>query len=174
MKRVHTFTLVIDGDVGTPENIDALFEAGCDDATFSHGAMISYGDFDREASSILDALLSAIHAVESVPGLRVRRVDSDDLVTVADIAERLGRTRQSVYQLIKGERGAGDFPVPVANGRGKATAWSWADVAAWAGIDHDAEQELTISAVNAALTLRGARATLKARPIARLLRFAAA
>lgn len=168
----YSFTLVIDGDAGTVENIDALFDAGCDDATFSHSSAISYGDFDREAESLLEAVLSGIEAVESVESLRVRRVDSDNLVTVPEIAERLGRTRQSVYQLVNGERGAGDFPAAVSSTRAKAKVWDWTEVAAWAGIEHDPERASTIAAVNGALALRRAKSALDAKPLARLLHFA--
>jgi hypothetical protein len=170
----YAFTLLISGDAGTDERIDALFDAGCDDATFSHSATISYGDFDREAASLLDALLSAIRAVESVEGLVVRRVETDDLVTLPQIAERLGRTRQSVHQLVNGDRGEGDFPAPVASARGKGKVWDWADVAAWGDVAFDHERAETIAAVNGALSLRAARSTLTPRRVARLLRFAAA
>lgn len=172
--ETHSFTLVIAGDAGTDERIDALYEAGCDDATFTHSPTISYGDFDRPARSLLDALLSAIGAVESVEGLRVRRVESDDLVTVPQIAERLGRTRQSVYQLVNGDRGLGDFPAPVVSARGKGKVWDWAEVAAWADADFDSERAATIGAVNAVLALRAARATLSPKRLARLIAFAAA
>lgn len=170
----YTFTVVIDGDAGTDENIDALFDAGCEDATFSHSSAISYGDFDREAESLFDAVLSGIEAVESVGGLHVRRVKSDDFVTVPEIAERLGRTRQSVYQLVNGERGAGDFPAAVSSTRGKGKVWDWSEVAAWAGVDYDPERAATIAAVNGALALRSAKSSLDAKPLARLLHFAAA
>ena len=32
--KTYRFTIVIDGDSGTDDRINALFEAGCDDATF--------------------------------------------------------------------------------------------------------------------------------------------
>jgi hypothetical protein len=172
--ETYTFTLVIDGDAGSGDHIDQLFEAGCDDATFSHSSAISYGDFDREAESLLDALLSAVVAVESVDGLRVRRVESDDLVGVSEIAQRLGRTRQSIHQPIVGDRGAGDFPAAVSSARGRSKVWDWSEVALWAGADHDREVATTIAAVNAALALRRARTALAERPMARLMDFAAA
>jgi predicted DNA-binding transcriptional regulator AlpA len=172
--ETHSFTLVIDGGAGTDERIDALFDAGCGDATFSHSPAISYGDFDRDGESLLDAVLSAIEAVESVPGLRVRRLDSDDLLTVPALADRLGRTRQSVYQLIDGTRGAGHFPAPVSSARGRGKVWAWTEVAEWAGVDYDHTRAVTIAAVNGALSLRRARASLDGAPIARLLDFAAA
>ena len=44
------------------DRLDALFEAGCDDATFSTGGGVTFAAFDREAPSLLDAVLSAIEA----------------------------------------------------------------------------------------------------------------
>src|SRR5680860_105368 len=70
LMTTHSFTLVIEGDAGTDDRINALFEAGCDDATVSHGPLLSYADFDREAPSRLEAIMSAIEAVESVEGRR--------------------------------------------------------------------------------------------------------
>lgn len=63
-----------------------------------------FGAFDREAPTLLDALVSAIGAVESVEGLEVLHIEPDELVWASEIAERTGRTRQSVDMLIKGQR----------------------------------------------------------------------
>ena len=172
--NTYTFTLVIDGDAGTDERINALFEAGCDDATFSHGSTISYGDFDRDADDLLEAVLSAVEAVESVAGLSVRRVDEDDLVTVNDIAERLDRSRQSVNQLIAGDRGDGTFPQPLGRTRGHGRVWSWSEVAEWAGADCDAETNAVIQAVNGALALRRAGRALGVKGLRRLVEVATA
>ncbi len=54
--------------------MDALFEAGCDDATVSsQGGRISL-DFDRSAPSMRDAVVSAIADVHKA-GMKVARVD---------------------------------------------------------------------------------------------------
>lgn len=172
--NTYTFTLVIDGDAGTDERINALFAAGCDDATFSHGSTISYGDFDRDADSLLDAVLSATEAVESVEGLSVRRVDEDDLVTVNDIAERLERSRQSVNQLIAGDRGDGTFPQPLGRTRGHGRVWSWSEVAEWAGADYDTETSAVLHAINGVLALRRAGGALDEEGLRRLLEVATA
>lgn len=153
----YSFTLVIDG-VLDDETLDELFEAGCDDATFGAVDGAHYADFDREAPSLGEALSSAIADVESVPGLRVRRVEPDDLVTMSEIAERLDRSRESVRLLIAGERGSGDFPAPVSHLRRRNRLWRWSDVAAWAGEadGDDLAKARLIAAVNAALELRTA------------------
>lgn len=158
------FTLVIAGDTQTPQTIDALFERGCGDATFGATDGVSYGDFHQEAPSFLDAVTSAIRAVESVPGLRVSRVEPDDLVTAAEIAERLGRTRESVRLLIAGERGDGTFPPPVSHLRTRHRLWRWSDVAVWSrrATPEEAAQAGALAAVNAALEWRNRAAALPA------------
>lgn len=63
---VFSFTLRIEGtDVMTDAAQDALFEAGCDDATFGVSNGVQTADFDREAVDFSDAVASAIKAVES-------------------------------------------------------------------------------------------------------------
>ncbi len=43
---------------------DALVEAGCDDATFSVKGGLIFAVFDRDAATMLDAVIAAIEAVE--------------------------------------------------------------------------------------------------------------
>lgn len=71
---------------------------------------MGYGDFHREAGSFTEAVLSAIHAVECVPGLRVLHVEPDELVTASEIADRLKLSKEYVRLLANGERGGGAFP----------------------------------------------------------------
>lgn len=103
------FTLVFHGELDAAA-LDALFEVGCDDATVGDVDGVGYADFIREAESFDDAIRSAISQVESVPGLTVTRVEPDDLVTLSEIAQRLGRSRESVRLLAAGERGLGGLP----------------------------------------------------------------
>ena len=162
MRGKHEFTLRIDGRLDTEDTINALFEAGCGDATFSMIDDVGFGDFDRRALSLVEAVASAIRDVESVAGLRVLRIDPDDLVTMSDIARRLGRTRESVRLLASGKRGKGDFPKPFSRLPSRSPFWRWSDVADWAGELPPEEQARArlFAAVNAALELRRQRATL--------------
>lgn len=130
------FQLTIAGIALTDEDLDILFETGCDDGTFSlerDGTV--FGFFDREAATQEDALLSAIHDVEGADiGARVLRVtEDDDWLTASEIATRVGRTRQSIGQLVRGDRGPGGFPAPVARHGLPNPLWSWSDVEAWFG-----------------------------------------
>ncbi|MDX6680278.1 MAG: hypothetical protein QOG94_317 [Solirubrobacteraceae bacterium] len=149
----HTFTLTLSGDP-TP-HIDALFEAGCDDATFGAVDGAWFGDFDRVAHSLAEALSGAIAAVEST-GLRVLRVGPDDLVTATQIADRLGRSRESVRLLIAGRRGPGNFPAPVMHLDRRSRLWRWSDVLAVFGDVGDAQRAdaAVIAMTNAALSMR--------------------
>lgn len=71
---IHHFTLIVDGsDLQTEPLIDALFEAGCDDATVGRTDGVQYIDFDREAESLGEAINSAVRDVEQVKGVRVTR-----------------------------------------------------------------------------------------------------
>jgi predicted DNA-binding transcriptional regulator AlpA len=153
----HEFTLVMAGDLEDRATLDALFEAGCDDATFGEVDHVGYADFIREAPTFGEAVRSAIEQVESVPGLRVVRVEPDDLVTMSEIAQRLGRSRESVRLLISGARGVGGFPPPVSHLKARSRLWRWSEVVAWAK-RHDRRVDpgaaSAIAAINAALTLR--------------------
>ncbi len=71
----HEFTLILAGDLEDEATLDALFEAGCDDATFGRVNGVDRAHFVRQAPSIDDAARSAIESVESVPGVRVVRVE---------------------------------------------------------------------------------------------------
>lgn len=70
-----TFTLVVEGrDLKTGEVVDALFEAGCDDALVGSSEGVQFLDFDREAGSVEEAVRSAVADVESVEGLKFARL----------------------------------------------------------------------------------------------------
>ena len=113
---IHHFTLIVDGpDLQDDMFIDRLFEAGCDDAAIGRSDGIQYVDFDREAASLDEAVLSAVRDVEHVDGVSVVRVADAGLVSMTDIASRIGRTRESVRLLITGARGPGGFPAPVTD-----------------------------------------------------------
>jgi hypothetical protein len=152
----YEFTLMIEGDLVDEAVARALFEVGCDDATFGVVDGMGYGDFAREASTFAEAVLEAISQVEMVDDLRVIRVEPDDIVTMSDIAERLDRTRESVRLLVAGRRGPGGFPSPISHAMERGRLWRWSDVALWHGQLEPEEIEAArfTSAINAALELR--------------------
>jgi hypothetical protein len=159
---IHSFTLFLSGaDVLNDERLDALFEAGCDDAIFGARDGAQYGAFDREADSFSEALASAIRDVTSaVTGLQVVRIEPDELVTLAAIAERSGLSREYIRLLSTHKRGPGGFPAPVTYADHKTRLWHWPDIAHWltehekAKVEVDAHAADLIAALNAAFDLR--------------------
>lgn len=72
---VHHFTLIVDGpDIQSGAVIDALYEAGCDDALIGRTDGIQYVEFDREAKGLVEAVLSAVADIERVDGVKVVRI----------------------------------------------------------------------------------------------------
>ena len=71
---IHHFTLAVDGpDLQDDTLIDAVFEAGCDDAAIGRIDGIQYIEFEREAVSLDRATASAINDLERIEGVLVRR-----------------------------------------------------------------------------------------------------
>jgi hypothetical protein len=67
---------------------------------------------------------------KAVPAAVPLRVDPD-LVSVSDIARRVGRTRESVRLLIDGKRGPGSFPAPLGVVGEGIKVWPWSVVLEW-------------------------------------------
>jgi hypothetical protein len=70
---------------------------------------------------------------EHAPEISIRRVDLD-LVTLAEIAERLNVSRETVRLWSKGARRE-NFPTSFATA-GSTLLWTWADVTTWAAPDN--------------------------------------
>jgi len=84
---VHHFTLIVEGtDLQTDPTIEALFEAGCDDATVGRSNGVQYIAFDREAESLAEAVHSAQREVEKVEGVRVTRNSTLDRRPLEDVS----------------------------------------------------------------------------------------
>lgn len=132
-EREYDFALIADGVSELSEAVaDKLFESGCDDATVSMQYGLLYLEFSRSAPSLQDAIISAIKNVTDAGiGARVIRVDDCNLVTQAEIARRIDRTRQMVFQYITGERGPGGFPPPACYLTGRQPLWQWCAVSYW-------------------------------------------
>ncbi len=132
-EREHDFTLVLNGVDHLDEDVaDALFGAGCDDATPSLRFGKVYLTFTRTARSLREAILTAIRDVRRARiGADVLRVDECDLVTQAEIGRRVGRSRQVINQYISGKRGPGGFPPPTCEITDGTSLWLWSEVAYW-------------------------------------------
>jgi predicted transcriptional regulator len=159
----HDFTLIFTGDADA--HLDALYDAGCDDALFGTIDGVAYADFTRDAPTFADAVRSAITAIDSIPGLKITRIEPDDVVTATEIARRLGRTRESVRLLIAGERGPGGFPAPISHTKDRFRLWRWTDILGWLGEADESElaRARLTAAMNAAFELRNQTPELAAR-----------
>ena len=165
MSNFH-FTLIVDGpDLQDESLIDRLFEAGCDDATIGSSDGVQYVDFDREAEALDDAILSAIDDLEKLEGVEVIRIADAGLASLADIAARVARTRESVRLLVSGARGPGNFPKPVTDPRSRYRLWRWSEVASWfkeyRGEFPAVADEKLAAMYNAALEIRHGRRRLE-------------
>jgi len=148
------------GKSGVDQIFFELLDVGCDDALFGERNGIQYADFERDASTYVDAVTSAIRDIEStVRGLRVTRLEPEELVGVSDIALRSGRSRESIRLLAEGQRGPGTFPRPIACIGSNRFLWRWPEVASWLrDVLNEAvdvhRQAAATSAINAVLDFR--------------------
>ncbi len=160
-EREHDFVLVLNGiSELTDEVQDALYEAGCDDATLSVRRGRFYLTFSRIAPTIKDAIVSAVRDVKKTTlGIDVLRVDDCNLVTQSDIARRANIPRQLVHQYVKGERGPGNFPPPSCNICDESPLWRWCEVAYWMWQNNYIKQDVVrdadyVDIINTVLELR--------------------
>lgn len=130
----YEFTLTFSlpkSDSDPEEYLDALFEAGCDDALVGTGQSgIIALDFVREATSATDAIESAISNVKAaIPGSELLEA-KPDLVGLTDVAEILQCSRQNVRKYMDSYL---DFPKPTYTG--KASLWHLSDLASFQKFD---------------------------------------
>ena len=73
----HQFTIVVHGlDLQSDSGANALFAAGCDDATAGRINGVQCVEFDREAVSMDAAIQSAASDLQRLDGLDVVRVSN--------------------------------------------------------------------------------------------------
>lgn len=173
MTKTHTFTVVfVLPDEALEAHLDALFEAGCNDAGFAgpEADGTCNAEFDREADSLVDAVMSAIDALtQAIPGVRIHRVEPGDLVSLSAIASRTGRTVESIRLLRDARRGPGGFPAPLGRMNEQTQVWSWSHVADWFrdALGQDvprAGDAAFLAALNHALQLSALANELRAHP----------
>lgn len=132
--KIYEFTLILEGvDDHTPGLEDSFYEAGCDDALINFRNRTVYLDFNRQALSLKEAILSAIQQVESTAlKAKVISVAPENLVSESDIAKRLNLKRQAVSLWIKGLRRKNlPFPHPVMKLSDISPLWYWHEIVGW-------------------------------------------
>lgn len=142
--KTFEFTIIASGFDPDGNYEDALFEAGCDDATLSLQKGVLIAEFDREAVSFSRAVVTACQNVASA-GLTVERVEPDHLVSLSEIAERSNLSRQAISLYVKGERASG-FPHPAVKVTSKHPLWDWGEVADWLFKKNYIDRETVIQA----------------------------
>jgi hypothetical protein len=129
----YEFCLILEGIDGVDDDmIGKLLKVGCGDAIFGRLNGRAFADFGREADSFEDAVLSACRDIGRAGiGVTGFRLDDDDYVSQADIARKIGMSKQSVSMYASGARGPGGFPRPRV--LSKDALYSWAEVSEWLG-----------------------------------------
>lgn len=162
----HSFTIVLDRQP-TDSELDELFSIGCDDAAFGTEGGVPTAEFDRETPDLANAIVSAVRALESV-NLSPLRVVDQDLLTLADMANRIGQSRESIRRYAQGSRGPGGFPPPVNPAREGTTFYRWSEAALWfekhLGID-TSDSDSTLVAANLILQARRLRDRVTNMPV---------
>lgn len=104
-----------DTDADPEQFVDALAEAGCDDATIGIGQRGRIAlNFTREARSALEAVRSAVRDVKrAIPGVQLVEA-APDFVGLSDVADLVGCTRQNIRKLML--TNIATFPVAVHEG----------------------------------------------------------
>ncbi|MFD5894096.1 MULTISPECIES: hypothetical protein [unclassified Streptomyces] len=83
---------------------------------------------DVEAPSLLDAIAQVARNIRLIPGLHATGVRFDDAVTVAEAAQRSGRSVQSLAGLSRGQQVPIGFPDPGSDTEG-TVFYSWREIA---------------------------------------------
>jgi len=127
----YEFTLKFrlpDADADASQYLDALAQAGCDDALVGVGQPGRIAlNFTREAPSALDAMATALRSLgEAIPGAELVEA-SPDFVGITDVAELAGCSRQNIRKLMLSH--VGTFPTAVHEG--SPTVWHLAPVLQW-------------------------------------------
>lgn len=108
--------------------LDALMEAGCDDAIIGVGVSGRIAlNFTRHSDSAIDAMTSALENVLSAIPNATLIESSPDLVGISDIAAILKVSRQAVQKMVN--KHIMTFPTPVHSGA--TQIWHLANVLAW-------------------------------------------
>lgn len=126
----YTISLILENVELTDDVLEELFAAIEDVVPSSIGGVVKI-TAPVEASDDESAAFQLVDEIQAVlPDAAPVRLDQD-LVAIPDIAERTGRTRESIRLLVDGKRGPGGFPTPVGTVGDAIRVWPWAVVVEW-------------------------------------------
>ncbi len=111
--------------------LDALFEAGCDDAVMGIGKTGYLAtDFTRESSSAFDAIKTAIEGItQAIPHAKLIKA-GPYIANLSEMANLFGCTKQNLSKYSRGESASSEtFPCSIVSG--KVDYWYVLDVAIW-------------------------------------------
>jgi len=153
---LRQFVLVL--DEVSDQRLAALF-GRCDDVTVSVVDGRIEAAFDRDAPSLVDAIVSGVRDLDIVGLNAVEAAPDDDMVTLTTVAERMARDPAAVERWVTGDVGPGGFPAPVAWAlpEGLQPCFWWSQVEPWLAmnIGHLPPDAVpAYQAVNLALRLR--------------------
>lgn len=128
--ETYTVSLVVENVELTDDLLDTLFTELDDAVPSSVNGLVDI----TAAVEAPDEKSAALHLIDRVraalPASEPLRLDQD-LVSISDIAERTGRSRESVRMLVDGKRGPGRFPNPIGTVGDAIRVWPWAVVLNW-------------------------------------------
>ncbi len=165
---LHRFQIVVD-EAPADEQIDALYARA---GLLTRRVAPRAGEIMllREAPTLVEAIASGIGDLEAV-GLRPVRVPDEDWVTMGEIADRIGRSRECLRLWSLGRMGPGGFPPPLHTGTSTAF-YSWAEVLPWLrermGFDLPDEEPVR-TVLNLALRLRALAPRIERMDLVRAL-----
>jgi len=111
--------------------LDALFEAGCDDALMSIGkAGYLAADFTRESITAYEAIKTAIKAVTDAISHAKLIKAGPYIANLSEMANLFGCTKQNLSKYARSESPKKEsFPCPIISG--KVDYWYVLDIASW-------------------------------------------
>jgi hypothetical protein len=149
--KEYSFTLKFnfhDSQTDPNSYIEQLYEGGCDDALIGIGKQGSIAlDFIRSSPSAFEAISSAITNVRKVIPTAILVEASPDFVSLTDIAETIGCTRQNARNIILSNKPRSPLPVY----EGTPSIWHLFEVLTWLKEDKTYEIDeslLEVSGIN--------------------------
>lgn len=138
--------------------VERLGDQGCTDSLVGIGKTGRIAiQFDREADSAFEAVLSAIKDVKNAIPKATLIEASPDLVGLSDIANILGYSRQNIRKLMLNNPAS--FPTPIHEG--KTILWHLSSILTWAKTRNQYHvDELLLDVANANMQLNLAKESL--------------